>query len=71
MVLDSIVTSKRAEIEALKAHEATEHTEVCSTRRLDVCALLARPPGAPLRIMTEFKRKSPSAGELSKTLGLP
>ncbi|WP_394841586.1 indole-3-glycerol phosphate synthase TrpC [Pendulispora brunnea] len=65
MILDKIVSSKRAEIAALKAPSAT-----ASGRHIDVAGLLKRRSGEPLRILTEFKRKSPSAGELSRTLSL-
>ena len=65
MILDKIVTSKRTEIAALKAPSSPP-----ARRSLDVAALLKRAPGEPLRILTEFKRKSPSAGELSRTLSL-
>ncbi|WP_394830894.1 indole-3-glycerol phosphate synthase TrpC [Pendulispora rubella] len=65
MILDKIVTSKRAEIATLKAPPPTT-----AGPRIDVAALLKRGPKEPLRILTEFKRKSPSAGELSRTLSL-
>ena len=65
--LERILTSKRAEVEALKAAAPAPSG---GRRTLDVLAALRRSPGAPLRLITEIKRKSPSAGALSRTLNV-
>ncbi|WP_394827515.1 indole-3-glycerol-phosphate synthase [Pendulispora albinea] len=69
-VLDAIVASKRAEIEALKLELAKESPAAPGARREGVAERLARPSGAPLRLLTEIKRKSPSAGALSTAMGV-
>lgn len=64
-VLDLIVRKKREEIEALQANGSP----VGPPRTpLDVRARLVRADDAPLRLITEIKRKSPSAGPLSRAL---
>jgi indole-3-glycerol phosphate synthase len=65
-VLARILASKRSEIEGMKAEANPASTVRRST--IDVARALRRGPGAPLRIVTEVKKKSPSAGELSKVL---
>ncbi len=65
-VLADILAKKRAEIPALRARLAARTEALRATR--DVLALLARPPGAPLRLLAEHKRRSPSAGVLSTVL---
>jgi indole-3-glycerol phosphate synthase len=61
--LERILASKRAEVAALESRD----DEPATARRgtLDVPRALRRGPGAPLRILAEIKRKSPSAGALS------
>jgi len=62
--LEDILASKRTEIEALK----TLDEEPLTVRRgtLDVARFLRRGLGDPLRLLGEIKRKSPSAGELTR-----
>ncbi len=62
--LERILTSKRAEIDALK----TLDEEPATVRRgtLDVARFLRRGLGDPLRLLAEIKRKSPSAGDLTR-----
>jgi indole-3-glycerol phosphate synthase len=64
--LERILASKRAEIDALKKEELDPPTVRRGT--LDVPHVLRRGLGDPLRVVAEIKRKSPSAGELSKEL---
>lgn len=66
-ILERIVASKRVEIEALRA-EAPPPPAAEAPR--DVRARLARPPGAPLRLLAEIKHRSPSAGPLSRALSV-
>jgi indole-3-glycerol phosphate synthase len=65
-LLERILASKRTEIEDLKA----DALEASTVRRgtIDVPRALRRGPGDPLRILAEIKRKSPSAGDLSRVL---
>lgn len=63
-VLTRILESKRAEILALP--RAPHAPRASSTDR--VPAALRRPAGAPLRLVTEIKLRSPSAGALSTVL---
>jgi indole-3-glycerol phosphate synthase len=76
-LLERILNSKRAEIDAMTRDGASAHGAARSTqdepvtvRRgpLDVAGMLRRAPGAPLRVITEIKKKSPSAGALSTKL---
>jgi indole-3-glycerol phosphate synthase len=61
MILDEIVASKRAEIASLRPGPVRQaHGERV--------AALARAHGEPLRLVTEIKFKSPSAGPLSRVL---
>jgi indole-3-glycerol phosphate synthase len=64
--LERILASKRAEIALLRREEPSPVT----IRRgpLDVAKMLQRSAGEPLRIITEIKKKSPSAGPLSTKL---
>ena len=65
-VLSDIVESKRREIHGLK-HRAC-YTRVPDGPRANATEALRRPPGDPLRLIAENKRRSPSAGELSSAL---
>ncbi|HEY1697436.1 MAG TPA: indole-3-glycerol phosphate synthase TrpC [Polyangiaceae bacterium] len=76
-VLADILASKRREVEALKArasghrapHEPSVAREAPRPRDpLDVVGALRRPAGAPLRLVTEVKLRSPSAGPLSRAM---
>lgn len=60
-VLDEILENKRDEIRALRAARLPDGP---APRAVD----LSRPPGAPLRLIAEIKRRSPSAGPLSTRL---
>jgi indole-3-glycerol phosphate synthase len=62
-VLDRILESKRREVEAL--HASDEEPPTARRATLDVERALRRPPGAPLRFISEIKRKSPSGGEIA------
>ncbi len=64
-VLDAIVRKKHEEIKRLHANGAPEG---CPRTPLDVWARLLRKQNAPLRLITEIKFKSPSAGPLSRAL---
>ena len=68
-VLASIVASKRAEVAELRSRPRPERTGA-GPRAQSVLEGLARPRGAPLRLVTEIKRKSPSAGSLSTALSV-
>jgi indole-3-glycerol phosphate synthase len=61
MILDDILASKRAEIASLRPGPARQ----AHGARV---AALARARGEPLRLVTEIKFKSPSAGPLSRVL---
>lgn len=65
-VLDEILQQKRGEVWKLKS--APSYVRVPSGPRDIVRSALHRPPGSPLRLIAEIKRKSPSAGELSTKL---
>jgi indole-3-glycerol phosphate synthase len=62
-VLAEILATKASEVEALRGRTFP----VGPPRRP---LSLAREPGAPLRLITEIKRRSPSAGALSVVLGV-
>jgi indole-3-glycerol phosphate synthase len=63
-VLDGIVAEKEREVGRL----LREPRRRSARTPLDVVATLRRPAGAPLRLIAEIKRKSPSAGALSYVL---
>jgi len=70
-VLDTILAAKRTEIAAAKLarpweavdHDARAATAVHGSPRGLITAL-RRPPGAPVRVLAEIKRASPSAGPI-------
>lgn len=62
-LLDRILAKKRAELAELKQLELPQPP---ARRSLD----LARAPGGPLHLITEIKRRSPSAGALSTRLSV-
>ena len=64
-LLERIVLSKRQDIARLRASGPPPPR---TAARRDVLAALRRPPGAPLRLITEVKLRSPSAGPLSTAL---
>ncbi len=64
MSLDDILTSKRREVEALRQ----ESWPAATREPIDVVRALGRAKGAPLRLVAEVKRRSPSAGALSRVL---
>jgi indole-3-glycerol phosphate synthase len=65
-VLASIVASKQREIEQMKGRACV--VRVPEGPRGNVASSLRRDGGAPLRLIAENKRKSPSAGALSTAL---
>jgi indole-3-glycerol phosphate synthase len=67
-VLDRILIPKRAEIARMLSG-----VQLPPRRRPggQVIEALVRPEGAPLRLIAEVKRRSPSAGELSQALSPP
>jgi indole-3-glycerol phosphate synthase len=64
-LLAQILASKRLEIEALRS-SIPASASASRPRTLDVVGALRRGPGDRLRIVAEIKKKSPSAGELSR-----
>ncbi|MBX3230229.1 MAG: indole-3-glycerol-phosphate synthase [Labilithrix sp.] len=64
-VLEAILAQKAVEIAELRAREPRARAE---PRGAEVLARLRRAPGEPLRLVTEIKRRSPSAGALSTAL---
>jgi indole-3-glycerol phosphate synthase len=65
-LLDEILAHKAKEVLALRSQPVPARPD--NWPRRDVRAALARPEGAPLRLVAEIKFRSPSAGELSRTL---
>lgn len=65
-VLDAILEQKRAEVWKLKS--APSYVRVPTGPRGHVVDALRRKDGAPLRLVCEIKKKSPSAGALSTRL---
>ncbi|MDB4944926.1 MAG: Indole-3-glycerol phosphate synthase, partial [Labilithrix sp.] len=63
---ERIVAEKRREVHGL--HHRTCYARVPEGPRGNVASALRRDPGAPLRLIAENKRKSPSAGDLSTVL---
>lgn len=68
-LLDDIVTEKRREIERLRASPRPA-ARARPRPRVDPLEALRRPAGAPLRLIAEIKRRSPSAGALSSALSV-
>jgi indole-3-glycerol phosphate synthase len=64
--LDDILTEKTREVAALRGLPAPRRADGVAPR--DVRAALARPAGAPLKLIAEIKFRSPSAGPLSRAL---
>jgi indole-3-glycerol phosphate synthase len=64
-MLDKILTPKRAEVARMLAAPALAARRSPGGGAIDA---LARQPGAPLRLIAEIKRRSPSAGALSTIL---
>jgi indole-3-glycerol phosphate synthase len=67
-VLDSILRAKEAEVAKLASTPPAPSTT--TPRGALALSHLARAPGAPLRLITEIKRRSPSAGPLSTVLSV-
>jgi indole-3-glycerol phosphate synthase len=65
-VLDEILEATRAECVRLRRELPAD----VGHRPRPVAPLLSRGPAAPLRLIAEFKRRSPSAGALSTTLSI-
>jgi indole-3-glycerol phosphate synthase len=66
-VLADIVENKKREVAVMRARGGPSLHDL-GREPIDVAQALARPMGAPLRLITEIKFKSPSAGALSKKL---
>ncbi len=66
-LLDDILRAKRDEAVALARSPESPRPAAWAVR--DAALALARPEGAPLRLIAEHKRRSPSAGALSTSLG--
>ena len=62
-MLAEILATKRRELERLRREALPAPPAL---RRVD----LRRSPGGPLKLIAEIKRRSPSAGELSRVLGI-
>ena len=60
-ILDKILETKRAEIAALRARRTFERPHL---PRRSLATVLRRPAGAPVRMLAEIKRASPSAGPI-------
>ena len=66
-ILDTIIATKREEIAAAKAARSFADTDRAARDAGPVRGLteaLRRPPGAPVRVLAEIKRASPSAGAI-------
>lgn len=66
-ILDTILATKREEVAAAKsAHPFAEVDAVARTQGpvRGLQRALMRPPGAPVRVLSEIKRASPSAGPI-------
>jgi len=66
-ILDDILAVKRDEVAAARAARPLAEVEVAAAQAGPVRGLraaLARPPGAPVRVLAEIKRASPSAGPI-------
>lgn len=69
-ILDKILATKRVEVAAAKAERSMAHIEALAQARMareptrGLADALRRPPGAPVRVLAEVKRASPSAGPI-------
>jgi indole-3-glycerol phosphate synthase len=66
-ILGEILATKRAEVAAARAARPLAEIEAAARQAGPVRGLraaLARPPGAPVRVLAEVKRASPSAGPI-------
>ncbi|MCW5809297.1 MAG: indole-3-glycerol phosphate synthase TrpC [Deltaproteobacteria bacterium] len=66
-ILDRILATKREEVAAAKAARPFADVDAAARAAGPVRGLeraLARPPGAPVRVLAEIKRASPSAGPI-------
>ncbi|HSN29110.1 MAG TPA: indole-3-glycerol phosphate synthase TrpC [Kofleriaceae bacterium] len=66
-ILDKILAVKREEVAAAKALRPLDQVEAAAHAAGPVrglCAALRRPAGAPVRVLAEIKRASPSAGAI-------
>ena len=66
-ILDTILATKREEVAAAKAVRSFAEVDAIARTQGPVRGLqraLARPPGAPVRVLAEIKRASPSAGAI-------
>ena len=66
-LLSDILAEKAKEVAALRSVDAATRPAGWTAR--DVVTALRRPAGAPLRLISEIKFRSPSAGPLSRVLG--
>jgi len=69
-VLEDILRTKREEIDVLARTPCVRSREGVNPRGTSVASALLRGRGEPLRLLTEIKRRSPSAGPLSTTLSV-
>jgi indole-3-glycerol phosphate synthase len=67
-ILHEILAEKAKEVSELRAKPAGARSPEWKQR--DVVGALRRAPGAPLRLIAEIKFRSPSAGPLSRVLGV-
>lgn len=65
-VLEAILEQKKAEVWKLRA--APSYVRIPDGPRGNVVETLRRPHGQPLRLIAEIKKRSPSAGDLSRKL---
>lgn len=69
-VLEDILRTKREEIALLRDTPCVATRDAVAPRGTRVVSTLLRSRGEPLRLLTEIKRRSPSAGPLSTALSV-